>query len=348
MSDNRSTRLERRYRRLLACYPWEHRRVYEEEMLNVLLSGTRPEQRFPSAGDIADILFTAFRKRLTQTRDGFIEPAWRDAAATAGLLMAVLVCAIQCCDLAVNLSGVISISAPGAPGAEDWALAGCSLIVVVTAIGGLRRIAAGMALLGALGQFTVICVLFGLSPLVLSPTLLLSLISAIALSVPAVPRRGATILGPWRIAGVAAVSVVAELLAMTPRQVPIARALDLVAIPETLVGSRLFGLLCYLGLQLGVPILLMLGISAQPRRRVLAILAAPMTMWAMMALVETGYFPWLIRLAAVPPIARWILILGLPFVILVVGNSLLRRRERSVRLRELGMMADRELAHKTT
>ena len=42
------TPLERRYRRLLACYPVEHRRVYGEEMIGVLLASTPNGQRQPT------------------------------------------------------------------------------------------------------------------------------------------------------------------------------------------------------------------------------------------------------------------------------------------------------------
>jgi hypothetical protein len=39
--------LERGYRRLLRWYPHSHRAVYGEEMLGVLIAGTRPGQRRP-------------------------------------------------------------------------------------------------------------------------------------------------------------------------------------------------------------------------------------------------------------------------------------------------------------
>jgi hypothetical protein len=41
--------LERRYRRLLRCYPPSHRAVHQEEMLGVLLAAARPGQRTPGA-----------------------------------------------------------------------------------------------------------------------------------------------------------------------------------------------------------------------------------------------------------------------------------------------------------
>ena len=46
----RAAALERRYRRLLRCYPPGHRQVHQEEMLGVLLATARPGQRAPGAG----------------------------------------------------------------------------------------------------------------------------------------------------------------------------------------------------------------------------------------------------------------------------------------------------------
>jgi hypothetical protein len=48
--------LERRYRRLLAWYPAEHRRTYGDEMIGVLLAATPLGRRRPGAMDIADMI----------------------------------------------------------------------------------------------------------------------------------------------------------------------------------------------------------------------------------------------------------------------------------------------------
>ena len=42
--------LERRYLRLLRCYPPSHRAFHREEMLGVLLAAARPGQRTPGLG----------------------------------------------------------------------------------------------------------------------------------------------------------------------------------------------------------------------------------------------------------------------------------------------------------
>jgi hypothetical protein len=56
--------LERRYRRLLACYPPAFRREHEEEILSVLLACARDGRQRPGAADSADLLLQALRFRL--------------------------------------------------------------------------------------------------------------------------------------------------------------------------------------------------------------------------------------------------------------------------------------------
>ncbi len=56
--------LERRYRRLLACYPHFFRHDSEEEILAVLMACARTRQRWPSLGEVADLVGSAIRMRL--------------------------------------------------------------------------------------------------------------------------------------------------------------------------------------------------------------------------------------------------------------------------------------------
>jgi hypothetical protein len=61
------TRLERRYRRLLAFYPKAFRREHEQEILSVLMAGAAAGQRRPRLGESADLLRNAIFMRLRQT-----------------------------------------------------------------------------------------------------------------------------------------------------------------------------------------------------------------------------------------------------------------------------------------
>jgi hypothetical protein len=56
--------LERRYRRLLACYPRFFRRDSGDEMLAVLMACAKPGQRWPSLAECADLLSSIVRMRL--------------------------------------------------------------------------------------------------------------------------------------------------------------------------------------------------------------------------------------------------------------------------------------------
>jgi hypothetical protein len=56
--------LERRYRRLLACYPRAFRRENEEEILAVLLACAEEGQQRPGMASSADLIRGAIRMRL--------------------------------------------------------------------------------------------------------------------------------------------------------------------------------------------------------------------------------------------------------------------------------------------
>ena len=70
---------ERRYRRLLALYPRDHRERHGQEMLDVLMAGARPGWR-----DTADLLWSAFRLHLRRMLSGGVDP--RDVLAIVSLL----------------------------------------------------------------------------------------------------------------------------------------------------------------------------------------------------------------------------------------------------------------------
>ena len=51
--------LERRYRRLLKCFPTRYRREHEQEILSVLMAGAAEGQRRPGLADSADLVMSA-------------------------------------------------------------------------------------------------------------------------------------------------------------------------------------------------------------------------------------------------------------------------------------------------
>jgi hypothetical protein len=63
-----ATDLERRYGRLLACYPAALRREREQEILPVLLAGAAEGQRRPRLAESADLVRNAMLMRLRQMK----------------------------------------------------------------------------------------------------------------------------------------------------------------------------------------------------------------------------------------------------------------------------------------
>jgi Domain of unknown function (DUF1707) len=95
--------LERRYQRLLVCYPARYRRVHEEEMLAVLMTAAPQGKRRPGIGEAANLILGALRVRLQPSRDG-AEPAWRDALAVLSVILPVVILLISMPDTRTLLS----------------------------------------------------------------------------------------------------------------------------------------------------------------------------------------------------------------------------------------------------
>jgi hypothetical protein len=85
--------LERRYRRLLACYPPAYRAAYGEEMLAVAMAAAGPDRRWPDPGEAADLILTGLRRRLGSARPAPLNPAWRDAAGIAAVIGPIVMAA---------------------------------------------------------------------------------------------------------------------------------------------------------------------------------------------------------------------------------------------------------------
>lgn len=86
--------LERRYRRLIACYPEAYRQVSGDEMLGVALAGTRPGQRWPAPGEVRSLILGGARVRVAAGLAGLRAPAWRDAAEAFVFLATALLAGI--------------------------------------------------------------------------------------------------------------------------------------------------------------------------------------------------------------------------------------------------------------
>jgi hypothetical protein len=111
-----SARLERGYRRLLACYPRAYRRENEEEILAVLLACARDGQQRPGLAGSADLIKSAMRMRLW--------PAARPprTVRAAALLMCAGVAA-QLAALIINIVTAGSVGSAYARRYPPWAAA---------------------------------------------------------------------------------------------------------------------------------------------------------------------------------------------------------------------------------
>ena len=83
--------LERRYRRLLAWFPAEHRRTYGEEMIGVLLASAPDGQDRPGPADVADLVSSGLRARL-RSWSGVekVDQKWADALAAYSVVAPIL------------------------------------------------------------------------------------------------------------------------------------------------------------------------------------------------------------------------------------------------------------------
>ena len=66
--------LERRYRRLLKCFPARYRREHEQEILSVLMAGAKEGQWRPGLAESADLVMSAF---FIWWREVTRQPRWR-------------------------------------------------------------------------------------------------------------------------------------------------------------------------------------------------------------------------------------------------------------------------------
>ena len=78
--------LERRYRRLLRCYPPTHREFHQQEMLGVLLAAARPGQRTPGLGQAVNLAACGLVIRVRRIPGWLAADAGQDALAVVSLI----------------------------------------------------------------------------------------------------------------------------------------------------------------------------------------------------------------------------------------------------------------------
>ncbi|MEV4625503.1 hypothetical protein AB0J90_04345 [Micromonospora sp. NPDC049523] len=358
--------LESRYRRLLAVYPWEHRRRYEDEMLGVLLEDALPGQRQPGIGDTVNLVVAGLRARLGWTARGLTDRAWSDAAAVTGLLAALTL-------VAVNGHAVIS-NIPPAPGPEhypfggdgigalDWLPLGTWAVVCLALLAGLRRPAIVLVWAALLTDIALLPSQYGSNPIPAVSglwQLVLGLVAAVAVTVRAPRRRALALLGTRRLltivlalATVDAVFLINRLASdsigangsvfyvfhLHDNKVP-RRNLELTSGSDAQV-------MFYLAFLAAAVLALLAALTTMdgPVRRRIAVLLAPVV--ALVVLVEQTFDGWAVsNMNMGHPIylvaAQWAALAAVPLLTLVIALLLLTRREHTLRMVALGRTADR-------
>jgi hypothetical protein len=358
--------LERRYRRLLRCYPARHRRIYEGEMLAVLLAGARPGQRYPGLRETADLLRSALAARLSAMVIALGRRRWGEAAAAVGILAPAVLLGLAIRPAVVTLTWSVrlgdEVGGPAIwPPSPSWVEPLGWLAVLVCAVADWRLLAAAGAWAGVLGELVVLSLRYSSEPVVVLHTLgsfLLGLTAAAALSLAAVrkalgvARRGISVLDR-RPATTFAASflLVLGLTAADPFLSPITRfdggiGIDhwggnLWIVPGLMEGEPV-GLVTEVG-YLAAAALAALGLAwmAPPvRRRVLALFAPTATTVLLIWLTFGGYADSSVRF--VPPVllepVQWAVLAITPTVALVIAVWLVHRCERRAHLIRLGEM----------
>jgi hypothetical protein len=203
--------LERRYRRLLRCYPAGHRDRHGEEMLGVLLAATRPGQRRPGLAESANLIAAAVRIRLRGTSPGSARQ-WRDTLAQTSLVLPLLLAIAALTQLALYgpggqppalarwLAPDLNLISWGGP--VWWPIVPLAALAVPAVLGWRPGTAAVTALLSAFCAIEVVsdvvAAQMGINPALLGPADAMSVavlaIEALALAASPGPRRGRALL----------------------------------------------------------------------------------------------------------------------------------------------------------
>ncbi|GIH13727.1 hypothetical protein [Rugosimonospora africana] len=361
--------LERRYRRLLAWYPAQHRARYEDEMVGTMLAGAGPGQRWPGAGETVDVLLAAVRARLGRATSRLRDPRWYDAAATVAVLLSMLLVA---CDLRISvhryawsrrLPDIGGISLGAAFPARVWAPAVVGLAVTVAVLVGRRVVAATVAWAAVLGAV----VLAVHEPLGSPPLgavskgwlLVATIVAAVALSLPGTAAHARAILGWPRTVGFAVAcalligsAAVDPLLAKITSEGRHYYTVELwpngggylrQIFDGDGMGTGLAPILLYVA-ALSIMITVVARIEPAIRRRLLALLAPAVVFYALVSVffrsfeVPPDFFGEPGR--PVPP--QWVVLIATPVLTFLVALLLVRRADRTQRLADLGRTALRQ------
>jgi hypothetical protein len=145
------TGLESAYRRLVRLYPLEHRRVYGEEMLTVLLADSTPGQRRPRPAQAVDLILAASRLHLGSVRASLHSGQWNRAFGVFSLIAALMLASEHLRPLLADYALFGSLRPQGTDGVIATVQLAAWVVTAIFVLKGLRRLAIVGAWIGVAG-----------------------------------------------------------------------------------------------------------------------------------------------------------------------------------------------------
>ncbi|MEU8194222.1 hypothetical protein AB0C10_10610 [Microbispora amethystogenes] len=305
--------LERRYRRLLAWYPRDHRVAHEEEMIGVLLAGADSGRSRPGPRESADLLLGALRLHARRIMRRVSRGPWQDALAVAGVVSALLVLLRPLTRLAYGLA----MSPPRAPGVLLPLLTTVTPVLpAAVAVGAaamnVRLVAAAAswwAVATIAWNWAAIQVPYGEARALTAwlwtdSSLYLAVAAAVALTLSRTPRTGLVLLGTRRVVMWSLLTVVV-LLPVWSSAVPVPPVVSVIVCGVVSDGGSLLVLAAWAaGLALRRPV----------GRRAVAMLAIPfvvqLTWSTSMTASANGWLTSVLKVLAPTVILAILMILG--------------------------------------
>ncbi|GAA2394327.1 hypothetical protein Cme02nite_08890 [Catellatospora methionotrophica] len=352
-------RLEARYERLLALFPAAHRQEYGDEMIGVLLTGAKPQQRYPGLRETADLLRCAAWQRLGGRGAGGADRHWASAAAVFGLVTAFVMLTYRLSVMGAQFFGNWRMDERVPPFPAQWWLAVAGWAVAVGfAFTRFGLVAAVGAWIAALSEVVVAFGEYASWPSHLVNVwwmLVLGVGGALALTLRAGARpqealgvrRGIALAAAFTT--LAVVPTLEALLAEVYRYPGGGYSLGAFGgynAPFQLGGFPVTGSLTVVlgGVSTLVVLYCLVRAGASVRRRLIAmfvpalVLKLVVPVWFNGFLVSTQRFDPPVLLAA----GQWVFLVAFPLVLFLLGALLVERAERHAHLIALGRAAERD------
>jgi hypothetical protein len=329
--------LERRYRRLFACYPASYRATSEDEMLGVAMAGTKPGQRWPTFGEVRSLILGGARARLGGMLSGIRGSAWGDACAVFAFLAAVLLSASYGRLFAAHLVPLVPGRSARPIPADFVLVSGWPLAAAAVALG-WRRLAAATAVLDLGGTAYLVVTRQATDSWALVDSWW-ELILAVTASVAAIawlanPRSANRVLARWSVVSMAVVATVfaaSPLVYTAAFRVRLSHGGSMVSsVVDGIVGNLNHGLIAVMSAALLVGLA---RLAPEVRCRVLIMTVPELAAWALVRWAFGGFLASSLGSGRSVQLTapQWAALAAVPALGLAAGMIWLRKHERMLR-----------------